>query len=81
MISAVRELAEKEVHVGDHHQCVAEYLEVCNRLLEEGILSHSIVSLSEQKVLVKMKTGFEFFSNWKDDLSEKFPGVYLKIQN
>ena len=62
MISAVRELAEKEVPVGDHHQCMAEYLEVCNGLFEEGILSHNIVSSSEQKVLVNMKTGFEFFS-------------------
>ena len=62
MISAVRELAEREVHVADHHQCVAEYLEACNRLFEEGILSH-IVSSSEQKVLVNMKTGFQL---WKD---------------
>lgn len=46
---------------GDYHQCVAEYLEACNRLFEEGILSHSIVSSSEQSVLVNMKTGFEFF--------------------
>ena len=61
MISAVRELAEN-VHVGDRHQRVAEYLEACNRLFEEGILSHSIVSSSEQKVLVNMKIGFEFFS-------------------
>ena len=78
MISAVRELAEREVHVADHHQRVAEYLEACNRLFEEGILSHNIVSSSEQKVLVNMKTGFEFFQLWKEDLSQKFPGVYLE---
>ena len=79
MISAVRELAKRGVHVADHHQRVAEYLQACNRLLnfEEGILSHNIVSSSEQKILVNMKTGFEFFQLWKD-LSQKFPGVYLE---
>ena len=64
MISAVR--AEKEVHVGDHHQCVAEYLEAFNKLLEDGILSHNIVSSSEQKVLLNMKIGFEFSQHWKE---------------
>lgn len=47
--------------MGDHHQRVVEYLDACNRMFEDGILSHSIVSSSEQKVLVNMKTGFEFF--------------------
>ena len=74
MILTVQELAEREVHVADH---VAEYLEACNRLFEEGILSHNIVSSSKQKILVNMKTGFEFFQLWKD-LSQKFPGVYLE---
>ena len=63
MISAIGELAEKEVHVGDHHQRVAEYLEACNKLFEDGILSHNIVSSSEQKILLNMKTGFEFFQH------------------
>lgn len=75
MISAVRELAEKEAPVGQHHECVAKYLEACNSLFELGILSHNIVSSSDQRVLQHMKCGFEFFQHWKKDLSQKFPGM------
>ena len=61
MISAIHELAEKETYIGDHKR-VAEYLEACHKLFEEGILSHTTVSSTDQQLLVNMDKGFQFFS-------------------
>lgn len=76
MISAIHELAEKEMYIGDHHKRVAEYLEACHKLFEEGILSHGTVSSTDQQILVNMDKGFEFFQQWKDELSGKYPGMH-----
>ena len=71
MISAVHELVEKETYTGHHHKCVAEYLEACHKLFEEGILSHKTVSSTDKQVLVNMDKGFQFFQQWKDELSAR----------
>ena len=76
MISAIHELAEKETYIGDHHKRVAEYLEACHKLFEEGILSHRTVSSTDQQLLVNMDKGFQFFQQWKDELSAKYPGMH-----
>ena len=79
MISAVHELVEKETYTGHHHRCVAEYLEACHKLFEEGILSHKTVSSTDKQVLVNMDKGFQFFQQWKDELSGKYPGVHYVL--
>jgi hypothetical protein len=79
MISAIQELAEKEACIGHHHRCVAEYLEACHKLFEEGILSHKTVSSTDKQVLVNMDKGFQFFQQWKAELSDKYPGMHLCV--
>ena len=54
MISAIRETAESGDNDLDHDQSsTAEYLEACNFLIEQGILSHSSINGEDSAVLKK----------------------------
>ena len=64
MISAIREIAEMDEELQDSRIATAQYLEACNLLFEQGILSHSIV------VLENMKKGYEYFKEWYQELKE-----------
>ena len=74
MLSAIRELAEKTG--GQGHSAAADYLEACNQIFEQGILSHSKVTHHKSHVLVNMKCGFSFFQSWHQHLCETSPGIY-----
>ena len=67
MISAIREIAEMDEELQDSRIATAQYLEACNLLFEQGILSHSIVSST---VLENMKKGYEYFKEWYQELKE-----------
>ena len=58
MLSAIRELAEKTG--SQSHSATADYLEACNQIFEQGILSHSKVTHHESHVLLNLKRGFTF---------------------
>ena len=74
MLSAIRELAEKTG--SQSHSATADYLEACNQIFEQGILSHSKVTHHESHVLLNLKRGFTFFQSWHQHLCETSPGIY-----
>ena len=47
------------------------YLKALNSLFERGILCREHITISDQSVLDRMKEGFDFFTNWRDDVTEK----------
>lgn len=68
MTAAIYELAETCDYGKQSHIATAEYLEACNLLFEQGILSHSIVDNENSQVLKNMKQGFSYFSEWYDEM-------------
>ena len=77
MLSAIRELAEKTGF--QSHTAAADYLEACNQLFEQGILSHSKVTHLESHVLVNLKRGLFFFQSWHQHLCKTSPGIIQKL--
>ena len=76
MLTAIREMASnKDIHTSAQHIAVAEYLEACNKLFEEGILSHEVINSLTSPLLKNMKTGFTFFEKWHEELSELQTGT------
>ena len=52
-------------------ECTLKYLEACNLLFENGLLSHNKVSSKERQVLLNIKEGYNFFSTWLDQVYRK----------
>ena len=74
MLAAIREMADKkDEFTKQSHVCSAEYLEACNLIFENGILSHEMISSPESKALLNIREGMKWFINWKEEL-QKEPG-------
>ena len=60
-------------HYGDSEsdQMTLNYLKALNNLFERGILCTEHISSSNQSVLERMKAGFKFFEEWREDVIEK----------
>ena len=48
-------------------QCL-QYLQACNKLFENGFLSHELIRDMQSPVLLNIQEGFSFFSNWFESL-------------
>lgn len=46
------------------------YLEACNKIFEQGLLSHEKVSSSDHQVIINIKDGYQFFKGWLDEIYE-----------
>ena len=55
----------------------AKYLEACNLILENGILSHKMICSPESKVLVNISKGMQWFFKWKE--LQKEPGKIMLL--
>ena len=65
-------LAEMKEHLStndnDSHLCnTIQYLEACNKLFENGFLSHHKITLRDRSVIESLDEGFWFFIGWCDD--------------
>ena len=49
-------------------QCTLKYLNGCNMLFEQGLLSHDRVHAKDVKVIENIKVGYSFFSDWLRNL-------------
>ena len=47
-----------------------QYLEACNKLFEEGFLSHRKITDINSDVLKSISQGYEFFTSWINQLIE-----------
>lgn len=75
MLTAIRELAShKDDTTAARHIAAAKYLEACNHLFEEGILSHEVINSQTSPALQNMKLGFTFFQEWHKELSQSDTG-------
>lgn len=68
MFTAVEEMAAKD-HSPTAHITTAKYLKACNKIFEEGILSHSVVDSMEAKPIKNMEAGYQFFAQWRQVLA------------
>ena len=75
MIAAIREMAEKNNWMRESHSLTAEYLQACNFIFENGILSHEKINSTRSIVLMNIEKGMKWFLKWKEELKEE-PGEY-----
>jgi len=47
------------------------YLEACNKLFEQGFLSHERIRSMDSKILKNMQDGYSYFSNWLTSILDK----------
>ena len=73
MLAAIREMAEKDECTKQTHVCAAEYLEACNLIFENGILSHEMICSPNSKALMNIREGMKWFFKWKEELQRE-PG-------
>lgn len=74
MIAAIREMVEKMHCLGNAHDLTAQYLEACNLMFENGILSHDVITSSNSNCLENISKGMSWFIKWKEELQEN-PGM------
>lgn len=73
MIAAIREMAENKPDYRVVHDLTADYLEACNLIFENGILSHNVIIDSNSICLKNISKGIDWFVKWKEELQEN-PG-------
>ena len=78
MIATIREMAEKKEELRETHLLTAEYLQACNLLFENGILSHEKITPVSSKALLNMAEGMKWFMKWKEELQDE-PGHFQSI--
>ena len=75
MLAAIEEMAcHKEEVEKASHLATLEFLQACNKLFEEGVLSHEVIKSPSSKILQNKKTGFAFFEAWHHEVSTNNPG-------
>ena len=74
MIAAVKDLASSASDVGPNQNAV-DFLEACNLLFEQGMLSRRRVNNKNSPVLTNIKKGMAFFEQWCRDHEDT--GNYL----
>lgn len=78
MLAAIKEMAKYKDEVSKScHLETAEYLEACNKLFENGILSHNVIKSSSFPVSENMIQGFAYFEQWHHELSESETDKYF----
>ena len=75
MLSAIQEKAccKDEVDKA-YHLVTFEFLQACNKLFEEGILSHGVINSPKTQTLQNMTAGFTFFEVWHHEISSNNSG-------
>lgn len=74
MMAAVKDLASTASDVGPN-QNVVDFLEACNLLFEQGMLSRRRINYKNSPVLTNIKKGTAFFEQWCRDHEDT--GNYL----
>ena len=73
MLAAIHELAEKKNDPSIY--ATEDYLRACNKLFENGILSHEKISSITSPVLANIHEGYMFFKDWHRQLIEANIGI------
>ena len=47
------------------------YLEACNKIFEQGKLSHEKVASPDHQVILNIQEGYQFFIEWLDEIFEQ----------
>ena len=61
MIAAVKDLSEEPTGNQDSAKVVANYLEACNLIFENGLLSRCRINSLNSPVIHNIKKGMDFF--------------------
>ena len=64
MIAAVKDLAEEPKDSQDSAKLVANYLEACNLIFENGLLSLCRINSLNSPIIHNIKKGMNFFDKW-----------------
>lgn len=64
MIAAVKDLSEEPMGNQDSAKLVANYLEACNLIFENGLLSRRRINSLNSPVIHNIKKGMDFFEKW-----------------
>ena len=60
----------------DETRKTLEYLEACNKIFENGFLSHDMIETMDSKVLKSIDEGYSFFTKWMNWILEKGMCMY-----
>lgn len=57
------------------------YLEACNKLFENGFLSHKRILSMESDVIKSIKEGYEFFTGWMNEVLRNRKCMFFSVLN
>ena len=49
-------------------KCTLKYLESCNLIFEQGLLSHERVKEKDAKILINIQQGYSLLCDWLDNI-------------
>ena len=52
-------------------QLTLEFLEACNKIFEQGLLSHTKVNSTDCQVIRNIQEGYGFFTKWLNQIYEQ----------
>ena len=64
MIAAVKDLSEEPTGNHDSAKLVANYLEACDLIFENGLLSRRRINSLNSPIIHNIKKGMDFFDKW-----------------
>ena len=69
MLDAIKALPITREEEQKEHLAVFDYLQACNLLFENGILSREPICEPTSRALQNIQKGFNFFKEWKEHMS------------
>ena len=67
VISEIKEFIQTNPNDKCSLELTVQYLQACNKMFENGILSHTAIKSADSVVLHNIDEGFHFFMGWCDD--------------
>lgn len=76
MLDVIQAIADARPEEKNEHLATLEYLKACNKLFENGILSHNSVDRLSSKVMKNIDEGYAYFKKWKDSIPKGNSGAH-----
>ena len=69
----------QEQAISDGTKATLSYLEACNKIFEEGFLSHKKITNMDSEVLKSINEGYKLFTSWLNQILDDGKNVIINI--
>ena len=69
----------QEQAIFDGTKATLSYVEACNKIFEEGFLSHKKITNMDSEVLKSINEGYKFFTSWLNQILDDGKNVIINI--